>query len=337
MARQQLRERLDIGLPRDGTVSRITTSRVVRSVSIEIGSISVATKRRSLRLSRTCRAPAASRRRRSAWPNLPNISGNTTTSTPPAMSSSMKTAMRSPFLVFSAAGRVTMPPTQTSASDCVSSRERCAPNAFSSLGEALERMAAHVEAERFLLERERLRLGPRRDVGQRTASSASRRLRRAAEELRLALVAIALVPAAVVDAPGRRPAKQPRAPGQIVVRPPGRRGVERAGLDQALEDLLVDQPQVDLLAQARRATSMRPPAALRDSSIDWIAPSPAPFTAPRPNRTPSGSTVNCELARVDVRRQHGHAELAALAEIERELVGVLPTSIVSSAAMKCRG
>ena len=53
-----------------------------------------------------------------------------------------------------------------------------------SLGVALDRMAAQVEAERFLLERELLALGPGRRVGQRHAATRrSPSSRRAAEQL----------------------------------------------------------------------------------------------------------------------------------------------------------
>ena len=72
-------------------------------------------------------------------PCLPNVSGKTTTSTPPATSSSMKTAMRSPFLVFSGRRPETMPPTQTSASDAVELGDAPRAERLQLLGEALER------------------------------------------------------------------------------------------------------------------------------------------------------------------------------------------------------
>ena len=60
-----------------------------------------------------------------------------------------------------------MPPTQTSASERGQLGDPLRAERLQLLGEALERMAAHVEAERFLLAGELLALGPRRRVGQR--------------------------------------------------------------------------------------------------------------------------------------------------------------------------
>ena len=60
-----------------------------------------------------------------------------------------------------------MPPTQTSASEVVSSRDAPGPERLHRFGEALERVPAHIEAERFLLERELLDLRPAGRVGQR--------------------------------------------------------------------------------------------------------------------------------------------------------------------------
>ena len=228
-------------------------------------------------------------------PCLPNVSGNTTTSTLPAMSSSMKTAMRSPFLVFSGRRPETMPPTQTSASDAVELGDPLGAEGLQLLGEALERMAAHVEAERFLLERRAA--APRSTAARRAAGRPRRRRRR----------------------PGRRTAGtapcRDRADGGRRARSPcrrrrtARRGasrtarccsrrerVERAGLDQALEHPLVDQPQVDVLAQ-RVAASRSGRAPCARASIDRIAPSPTFFTAHSPKRTPSFATVNAQLAR----------------------------------------
>ena len=60
-----------------------------------------------------------------------------------------------------------MPPTQTSATDVASSRDALRAEGLQVLAEALERMPAHVEAERFLFEGELLHLRPRRNVRQR--------------------------------------------------------------------------------------------------------------------------------------------------------------------------
>ena len=89
-----------------------------------------------------------------------------------------------------------MPDAQTSAADAVRSATRLAPNAASSAAETIERMAAHVEAQRLLLPRQLLRLRPGQSVGQEN-DRRGRRRRRAAEQLVLALVTIALLPAAV--------------------------------------------------------------------------------------------------------------------------------------------
>ena len=69
-----------------------------------------------------------------------------------------------------------------------------APNSFERGGVAIDRVAAPVQAERFLLEGELLGLGPRRRVGQRhrrrsgAVASAVRRIVERAEQLRLPFV-----------------------------------------------------------------------------------------------------------------------------------------------------
>ena len=65
------------------------------------------------------------------------------------------------------------------------------------------------------------------------------------------------------------------------------------------------------------------PCALRTASSDSIAPSPTFLMAVRPKRTPCRRHREPQLALVDVRRQHRDAAVAALAEVQRELVGVL--------------
>ena len=185
-------------------------------------------------------------------------------------------------------------------------------------------MAAHVEAERFLLERQLLRLGPGRRVGQRRSAGASPGsssepiIRRTAGT---ALIAVALVAAAVLERPVDG-GEQPRARAARLASAAARERVERARLDQALEHPLVHQPQIDVLAQREERSIAASSRAARRGSTG-SAPSPTLFTAPRPKRTPSGSTMNGQLARVDVGRQDRDAELAALAEVHRQLVGVL--------------
>ena len=83
------------------------------------------------------------------------------------MSSSMKTHMRSPFLVLS--GRS---PDDDAADPDVGFRagqlgQALGAEGLQLLGEALERMTAHVEPERLFLDGQLLRLGPRRGVGER--------------------------------------------------------------------------------------------------------------------------------------------------------------------------
>ena len=166
------------------------------------------------------------------------------------------------------------------------------------VGVAIDGMAAPVEAERFLLEAELLGLGPRRRLRQRAAAAAVGRARGQIVVARrrtaaLPFVAIALRARAVLA--GRvdggqepRPQLQRR---QALVLGARRERVERAGLDQALEHALVDQPQIEILAQ-RVERRMRP-CVFRTSSSDSIAPSPTFLIAVSPKRTPlSGSTVN---------------------------------------------
>src|SRR4029078_10834993 len=81
------------------------------------------------------------------------------------------------------------------------------PEDLQLLAEALERMAAHVEAERFLLEGELLRPRPRRPLRQRDRGAGIVAVPAAAEQRVLPFFAVALVPAAV---PGRPLGRAPR-------------------------------------------------------------------------------------------------------------------------------
>src|SRR6185295_7987942 len=65
------------------------------------------------------------------------------------------------------------------------------------LAEPVERMAAHVEAERFFFSRELLDLRPRRRLGKGRGRGGTAVV--AAKQLRLPFVAIALMTAAVLD------------------------------------------------------------------------------------------------------------------------------------------
>src|SRR6185436_9223345 len=113
------------------------------------------------------------------------------------------------------------------------------------LAEALERMAAHVETEGLLLEGELLRLGPRRRLRQGDRGAGIVAVPAAAEQRVLPFFAVALVPAAVLDrlVDGR---EEPRPAGRGET---ARHRVEGAGLDQALERPLVDQPLIHRLAE----------------------------------------------------------------------------------------
>src|SRR6185437_1510099 len=112
------------------------------------------------------------------------------------------------------------------------------------VAEPLERMAAHVEAERFFFERELLRLGPWRHVRQRNGC---RRLvvLRQVEEGNHAFLAIALMTAAVLD----RFVDRREQPGASGWDRPVRQVVERAGLDQTFNRTLVDEALIDFFAQ----------------------------------------------------------------------------------------
>ena len=90
-----------------------------------------------------------------------------------------------------------------------------------------------------------------------------------------------------------------------------------------------------MCSHSMNSESIRPSSARADS-IERIAPSPTFFTAPRPKRTPSRSTVNAswlELmsgGRIGMpRSRHSPRYIASLS--------VFAASMVSSAAMKCQG
>ncbi len=60
----------------------------------------------------------------------------------------------------------------------------------------------------------------------------------------------------------------------------------------------------------------------RTSSIERMAPSPSPLIAVSPKRTPSGTTVKCRWLSLMSGGSTGDAAIAALADVQRELVGV---------------
>ena len=119
------------------------------------------------------------------------------------------------------------------------------------VGVAIERVAAEIETQRILLVRQQFHLGPRRRVRQADQRKALL-LVPAAEEIRLAILAIALRAAAMLDGAvdGR---EQPGAPERR--RHAGRnQRVARAGLDERLEHALVDEAEIELFAELLHAT-----------------------------------------------------------------------------------
>ena len=204
-----------------------------------------------------------------------------------------------------------------------------APKLLQRLGIPIDRMAAPVEADRFLLVCQLLRLAPRRRP--RAVPCRRRRSRPSRPDPR---------PPRRTAAPGRR---CDRAAGANRARTPHRRRPAAAGAapptaaprlrcpcaSESKAPALVRLSNTRLFTSRRSRSSqsdwserMRPCFA-RTASSDSIAPSPTFLIAVRPKRTPCGVTVNRQLALVDVRRQHRDAAFAALAEVERELVGVL--------------
>ena len=124
-----------------------------------------------------------------------------------------------------------------------------APNARRSSAWRSIGMAAQIQAERILLVREQLHLGPRRRI--RQADDRQSAFLAAAEQIRLAQIAVALRAVAVLDG-AVDGAEQLRAAG-------GQRHARRdqavagAGLDQRFEHLLVDDAQVELFAELMQA------------------------------------------------------------------------------------
>ena len=120
---------------------------------------------------------------------------------------------------------------------------------------AIERVAAQIQTERLLLEGQQFHLGPGRPSG--STSSVRRRRRREppAEQIRLALLAIALHARAVFERGIDRPG-QSRAEDRRRLRSAGGglgEAVARAAFDERFEHALVDHPQVQILRTAGAA------------------------------------------------------------------------------------
>ena len=99
-------------------------------------------------------------------------------------------------------------------------------------------------------------------------------------------------------------------------------GVEGAHLDERLEDALVDEPEVDPVAEVGE----RPEGALclagGDDRLDGALPDVLDGQQAEPDRRPLDGEL--QVAGVDVRLQHGDAEPAALGHGRGDLLGVVP-------------
>ena len=246
--------------------------------------------------------------------------------------------MRSPLRVLSGRRPETMPAIQMSASEPVSSATRRAPKSVRSRAEALERMPAHVEAERFLLAGELLR--SRSTPARRAAASAPARRRRRRLVGDVAAERAETVPSRDRAGAGRRA----RAPRSTAAKSRARRtdGGLVAGASESSAPALTRLSSTRLLT-SRRSTcshsvyseSIRPRSRADGEHREHGAFADVLDRA-RPNRTPSGTTENASsLALMSGGRigtpssRHSPRYIASLS--------VLAASIVRSAAMKCRG
>ncbi len=99
-----------------------------------------------------------------------------------------------------------------------------------------------------------------------------------------------------------------------------REAVERPGLDQALEHALVHEPQIDVLAE--RVERIDAAALLANGEHRQHRALPHVLDGAQTETHAIVDDRERQLAGVDVGRQDRHAELAALAEIHRQLFGV---------------
>ena len=164
-------------------------------------------------------------------------------------------------------------------------------------GVGVDGVAGPEEAERFLLGRQQLGLRPGHRLGQRHGASRRRlRLRRSRRTGRPGPRSRSRCTRAPCSTAESMAAIEPRARHAQRQRlgAGGRRRhqrIERAGLDQRLEDALV-RPGADRgLRTTGAATGCGRPAPCRTASIDSMAPSPTFLIAVRPKRTPCGVTV----------------------------------------------
>ena len=100
----------------------------------------------------------------------------------------------------------------------------------------------------------------------------------------------------------------------------GTRVSQAPALHQRLEHAAVGDAQVELLAQlVQRGDAPGVPAHLEDGVDGAVAEA---LDRGQAEAHALGHHREVQLALVDVRRQHGDAALAALADVERQLVGV---------------
>src|SRR6185436_2113015 len=186
------------------------------------------------------------------------------------------------------------------------------------VGKAVDRMAAPVEAEGFLLEIQLVNLGPRQDVGKwndrRTGHAVigPEQIEVALTEFLVPLRARAVLTGAVDGG------KQSRTCSTST-----RQRVTRAGLHERLEDALVGDAEIEDLAQCvERGDTPFELHARVDEGVNGRLAEALERREPEPD---AFAFLNGEmqLAFVDIRRQHGDATIAALGQIHRELVGVL--------------
>ena len=257
--------------------------------------------------------------------------------------------MRSPLRVFSGRTAATMPGDDDvlaafgRARPCAGRRRRAgpgrgvagdsrsaivrAPYSLQIRGVAVDRVAAPEQAERFLLEGELLDLGPRRRVAAAAATAApgSARSSAAAEQVGLPLVAVALRLGCRARRRRRaRPSAARAAAAWAAARP-----APSGGASESSAPALTRLSSTRLLTSRRSTPShsscsdRKRPVRARCSRIDEdrvladvLHRGEAEAHALRRHREP-------QLALVDVGRQHRDAAVAALAEVQRQLVGVL--------------
>src|SRR5438132_1422080 len=139
--------------------------------------------------------------------------------------------------------------------------------------------------------------------------------------MRLPLIAIALRAATVIEH-AIKTSKHTRAPRQVIAATARRQIVERARFRQAFENFLVDEPEVRVLAQLEQRTDAsaerRPRVQHRLNRAFADA-----LDGAQTETYPIGFDDELQVTAVDVGRKHRHAELAALREIQRDLVRVL--------------